>query len=146
MLEQPTDSILREINALQFCDKSDLDKRYEELFGKPPRCRKMQILRSEIAYKIQENYYGELDAEHKSKLDETAAALGKDDGWRRKKPKGYLPGTRIVKTWHGKTYEVTVRSDNMFEHDGELFKSLSAVARKITGTRWSGRTFFGLDK
>jgi len=53
------------------------------------------------------------------------------------------PGTRIIREWDGDTHEVTVVRDG-YSYRGQHYDSLSAIARKITGTRWSGPVFFGL--
>jgi hypothetical protein len=55
----------------------------------------------------------------------------------------FKPGSRLVREWHGTVYQVSVLS-NGFELNGKTFKSLSAIARHITGTPWSGPKFFGL--
>jgi hypothetical protein len=55
------------------------------------------------------------------------------------------PGTRLLREWHGVTYEVTIMGDGV-ECNGKHYRSLSEVARAITGTRWSGPLFFGLKK
>ena len=61
-------------------------------------------------------------------------------------PKAALTcGTRLLREWQGTPHWVTV-TDAGFEYDGILYKSLSAIARKITGTAWSGPAFFGLKK
>ena len=54
-----------------------------------------------------------------------------------------MPGTRLVRDWHGETHTVTVR-DRGYEWRGQTYRSLSLVAREITGTNWSGPRFFGL--
>lgn len=59
------------------------------------------------------------------------------------KSKTLTPGTRLVRQWQGQTYQVTVL-DSGFEFKGEQYSSLSAIARQITGTPWSGPLFFGL--
>ena len=56
-----------------------------------------------------------------------------------------LPGTRFVRIWKDRRYEVLAH-ENGFEYEGRMFRSLSAVAREITGTRWNGKIFFGLKK
>ena len=53
------------------------------------------------------------------------------------------PGTRLLRQWNGKTHQVMV-VEGGFEYEGECYKSLSAIARLITGTRWSGPLFFGV--
>ena len=55
------------------------------------------------------------------------------------------PGTRLIREWQGRTYEVVVRDDG-FCWQGTPYRSLSAIARKITGTAWSGPLFFGLKQ
>jgi hypothetical protein len=57
----------------------------------------------------------------------------------------FRPGTAIVKEWRGKTYNVTVLADG-FEYEGKSHRSLSEIAREITGTRWNGPAFFGIRK
>lgn len=53
-------------------------------------------------------------------------------------------GTKLFRVWKGKKYEVTVGAHGKYILNGEEFKSLSAVARRITGTKWNGKTFFGV--
>lgn len=53
------------------------------------------------------------------------------------------PGARLLREWRGRTHEVTV-TDTGYVYRGQTYKSLSAIARQITGTRWSGPAFFGL--
>ena len=55
-----------------------------------------------------------------------------------------VAGSRYERVWKGKKYEVTVLGKDRFEFDGEIYTSLSAVARAITGTRWNGKVFFGV--
>ena len=56
----------------------------------------------------------------------------------------YKPGTRLVRVWKGETHEVTILEGGLEWH-GQRFNSLSKIAREITGTRWSGPAFFGLN-
>jgi hypothetical protein len=55
------------------------------------------------------------------------------------------PGTRLLREWRGRTYEVTVTAEGRFACAGSTYRSLSAVARAIIGTRWLGPAFFGLN-
>ena len=55
----------------------------------------------------------------------------------------FKPGTRLIREWQGRTHEVTVLEQG-FRWNGETYRSLSAIARAITGTRWNGHVFFGL--
>ncbi len=54
-------------------------------------------------------------------------------------------GTKIVREWHGREYEVVVRGEK-YEYNGKLYRSLSGVARAITNTNWNGNEFFGIRK
>ena len=60
------------------------------------------------------------------------------------KNRNMTQGTRLVKEWKGKIYTVTITVDGRYEYDGEIYRSLSAVADKITGTHWNGKKFFGV--
>jgi len=62
---------------------------------------------------------------------------------RRRQASRPVVGTRIVRTWQGQRYEITVVAAG-FEYEGRRYRSLSAIAREITGTRWNGPAFFGL--
>ncbi len=55
-----------------------------------------------------------------------------------------MPGTTLIREWDRHEYRVTVTSDGLYELDGKRYKSLSAAAKAITGTHWSGPAFFGL--
>jgi hypothetical protein len=64
-------------------------------------------------------------------------------GYRRKQAGALTPGSRLVREWHGRSHTVEV-GDNGFLYAGRRYRSLSEVARAITGARWSGPRFFGL--
>lgn len=132
--------MIAEINSLQRMDVGALHAKYGELVPDLAKCRKCEILRAEIAYRLQERFYGiSVPEATKAKL----VANGAD-----RTPGNGLPlaGTRLVREWKGVTHEVIVRDDGVVEYGKGLYRSLSAVARKITGTNWNGRIFFGLKK
>jgi hypothetical protein len=94
-----------------------------------------------VAYRLQEKALGGLTGAVKRKLKLLAQQA---------QPGGALeafislkPGTKLVRSWHGKTFTITVLQDG-FEYDGKRYGSLSQIACLITGTRWSGPRFFGL--
>jgi hypothetical protein len=93
------------------------------------------MLRRLLAFEIQAEVYGGLDAELRQKLRRAQTAVAK-------KP-GLQPGTTITREWRGAQHEVQV-IDGGFVHAGTTYESLSEVARAITGARWSGPRFFGL--
>ena len=98
---------------------------------------------SRLAYRIQDLAYGGLSEETQAQLREIAE--GHEQASKRSNKNGPVAGTRLVREWNGERHEVTVTRDG-YEYRGRPYKSLSAVARTITGTRWNGPAFFGLRK
>ena len=104
------------------------------------------IPESRLAYRIQELAYGGLKPETVARLEALAEDLDGGDPDRRRRRAAQdrpIAGTRLLREWQGVEHRVTVRDED-FEYKGHAFKSLSAVARAITGTRWNGLIFFGL--
>ena len=141
----PPVQVLSRLAALQTTPIADLKQQWRELFGKePPPFNKAYIL-SRLAYRIQELAYGGLKPETRARLE----ALGEQlDGGNvvLRRIRAYsrpLPGTRLIREYDSVQHVVTVRADD-FEFEGRPYRSLSAIARHITGTRWNGWTFFGL--
>jgi hypothetical protein len=140
----PTD-VLRRLAALQTASTADLKQQWRELFGKEPPAFNRPYLQSRLAYRIQELVYGGLKPETVARLE----ALGeKLDGGnvtlrRIRADDRPIAGTRLVREYRGGEHVVTVLADG-FEFEGRPYRSLSAIARAITGTRWNGWTFFGL--
>ena len=98
-----------------------------------------------LAYKIQENAYGGFKPSTRSQLRRIARDLEKSAGLPEIKIQHKLKaGTRIFREWRGDTYEVVV-TEAGYEYRGVGYRSLSEIARKITGARWSGPAFFRLN-
>lgn len=138
-----TDSVLIQLAALKDKSISDLKAMWTDLFDKPPPpVAGCVYLESRLGYRIQELAYGGLKPETVKRLD-ALATHGVDPGKRRiERP---LAGTRLVREWQGVEHHVTTLVDG-FEWQGRRFKSLSAVAKAITGTQWNGPAFFGLRR
>jgi Protein of unknown function (DUF2924) len=102
----------------------------------------IELLRMGLAYKLQEQRQGGLSRDTRTMLRHAAAA-GEEPPRLVPLPRKLTPGTRLVRDWHGVGHSVTVL-DRGFEYDGRSWKSLSAIAREITGTQWNGPKFFGL--
>ena len=147
-------SLIREIAALRELTVGQLRARYLELFGEETKTRNKEFLFKRIAYRLQEKKYGGLTDRARAH----AQALAEDAPIRRKLPSGTtteglmprdqrLPptGSVLKRTFAGVEHAVTVLDDG-FEHQGERFKTLSQVAKRITGTQWNGFGFFGLLK
>jgi Protein of unknown function (DUF2924) len=140
-----TDPVLARVAALKTTPTLELKSQWRELFGKEPPPFNRRYLESRIAYRIQELAYGGLKPETRKRLQ----ALGEElDGGNPVKRRTRLDdrpvaGTRLIREWQGIEHCVTVLSEG-YEYQGRPYKSLSAVARAITGTRWNGWIFFGL--
>jgi hypothetical protein len=106
-----------------------------------------ELLIRAVAYRMQELTLGGLRPELQRQLRQIAHQL-KQPGATAIYPRPQLkPGTRLIREWQGRTYEVTVLDDGYgFSWQGTQYRSLSAIARKITGTAWSGPLFFGLKQ
>ncbi len=140
-----TDSVLASIAALPSLPMPALKARWRELFQTEPPAFNRAYLESRLTYRIQELAYGGLSLATVARLDAIAADEKYVDREtaRKRIPDRPVPGTRLVREWQGVEHAVTVL-ENGFEYRGRPFKSLSAVANAITGTRWSGPLFFGL--
>jgi Protein of unknown function (DUF2924) len=95
-----------------------------------------------VAHRMQEVALGALRPELQRQLHQIALEL-KQTGAATTRLSQLKPGTRLMREWRGRTYEVSVLDDG-FSWQGTDYRSLSAIARKITGTAWSGPLFFGL--
>jgi hypothetical protein len=140
-------SVLRQLAALRSASTAELKLRWRELFDADPPQFSRPFLQSRLTYRVQELAYGGLGTETVSRLE----ALGeKLDGGnivlrRLRADDRPLVGTKLVREHKGVQHVVTVLHDG-FEYEGRPYQSLSAVARYITGTRWNGWTFFGLNR
>ncbi len=102
-----------------------------------------ELLLRAVAYRMQEVVLGGLRPQQQRQLRQFAHQLN-DSQQGRVRPRPELkPGTRLVREWQGRTHEVLVLDDGL-SWQGTSYRSLSALARKITGTAWSGPLFFGL--
>ena len=137
----------REIAALPEMNIAQLRVKWRQrLKEAPPSHVRKQLLVPILAYKLQEQEYGALRPEIRRQLEKIAGRYRQDPNAKVepiREPKRIKPGTRLLRQWNGKTHQVLVVEDG-FEHEGQRYKSLSMIARKITGTRWSGPLFFGL--
>ena len=141
----PPADVLGRLAALKDTPTAELKQQWRELFGREPPAFNRPYLVSRLAYRIQELAYGGLRPETRARLE----ALGEQlDGGnvvlrRTRADSRPLTGTQLLREWHGVEHTVTVLADG-FDWEGRPYKSLSAIARAITGTRWNGWTFFGL--
>jgi hypothetical protein len=135
--------VLRRLEALRDLSLDELRKEWRRLYrSQPPRLSRDLLVRA-IAYRIQEHRYGGLSKATSRKL----AALGKAHQLGEKitveGAQQIRAGTRLMREWSGRTHMVTVE-ENGFTYTERSYRSLTAIARDITGARWSGPRFFGL--
>ncbi|MBI5724823.1 MAG: DUF2924 domain-containing protein [Planctomycetes bacterium] len=141
-------TILKQLAELQDMPYPALKERWRSLYGTEPPAYKREHIIRRLAYRIQELAFGGLPDETKAELERIAEedeGRRKGNPTRRGKSKGTrpLPGTRIVRDWNGQRHEITA-VEGGFEYKGRKYKSLSAIAKAITGAHWSGPQFFGL--
>src|SRR5262245_5296761 len=133
-----SNSVLAQIGALKSMPVTALKARWRELFDAEPPPYNRRFLESRLAYRIQELAYGGLKPETLARLAALAEQIdGKPTRRARAAQERPTAGTRLVREWQGVEHSVTVRDDG-YEHQGRPYKSLSAIARLITGTRWNG--------
>ena len=124
----------------------ELRGEWRRLHRTPPPVRlSRDLLTPGISYKLQERAYGGLSMATARKLEQ-AAVDPLSRGAAKPTPSVSLrPGTRLVREWRGVTHTALIHADGIEWH-GQRYRSLSLVARKITGARWSGPRFFGLRR
>ena len=137
--------ILARLAALKAMSVKELKAEWQTLFDTPAPNNSRTFLENRLAYRIQELTYGGPDKQTRRLLDLLADEV---EGTLTRKaqiadPRNSVVGTKLIREWDGVAHTVTVLKDG-FEWDGKRYKSLSAVARSITGTRWNGYRFFGL--
>ena len=152
-------SIPAQIAKLQAMTVGQLREEYLRLFGEEARSRNHTWLWKRCAWRVQELEYGGLSERAKRRLEE----LMPDAELALRTPRGRVqeardmavrqtrdrrlpqPGTVLLKTYKGQRLVVEVLHDG-FSYEGQVFRSLSAVARAVTGTQWNGWAFFGLNR
>lgn len=133
-------SVLRQLAALQNLKLPELQEKWRDLYGtEPPNFSRQFILR-QLAYRVQELFYGRLKPEVKERLKQAAES---ESATQEPQKPDFTIGTKFIRIWNKREYEVSVVSGS-FEYQGQKFKSLTAIAEKITGVHRNGRKFFGL--
>jgi len=163
---QALGGIPAQLAELERMSVEQLATKYRTLYGEPTRTRNKGYLRKRLAWRIQELTQGGLSPKALERIRQLGDEL--PERWRMRAglptppteppvvvtaPQPLVPrdprippvGSVLRRAFGGKQHDVTVLADG-FEHAGEHFKTLSAVAMRITGTRWNGFLFFGLTK
>jgi Protein of unknown function (DUF2924) len=137
-------ALSREIEALSDLTIDELKKRWRSNYAcaPPGRCSK-QLLVAAIAYRMQERAFGGLKPSVVRRLDWIADGSDEPQIVKTRPVTQASPGTVLIRDWRGQSHHVTVLERGVL-YRKENYRSLSQVARVITGTRWSGPLFFGL--
>lgn len=109
----------------------------------PPNLLRRDLLELGVAWKLQERVLGGLSAPTKRQLAELARTMATKSDLAPARKVTLKPGARLVRAWGGETHEILVVEDG-FVWRGKTWRSLSVIAREMTGTHWSGPRFFGL--
>ncbi len=148
-------TISTQLAALEAMTVAELAVKWQELFGEPTRSRNKAHLRKRLAWRIQELAEGGLSERARARIEELAADA--PVRWRKRKETAHIqrvprrdprlpePGTVLTRDYKGTQYRVTIQPDG-FEYDDQRYRSLSSIARQITGTNWNGFLFFGLTR
>lgn len=137
-------NIHSQIDHIGTLDRTELGELWKQQFSvAPPKGVKRGLLERAEAYRLQTKRFGRLKPNVRKRLISLASASEADVSIAPRRD--VLAGTRFVREWHGKTYQVTATNDG-FDWNGKTYRSLSAIAKEITGAKWSGPRFFGIDK
>jgi Protein of unknown function (DUF2924) len=135
--------VSRRLEALSDLSPDELRKEWRRFYrSQPPRLSRDLLVRA-IAYRIQELRYGGLSKVTRRKLAALVQARRSDEEIAPESAPRISAGARLVREWSGRAHTVMVEEDG-FTYAGRSYRSLTAIAREITGARWSGPRFFGL--
>ena len=130
----------RELASIAGQPRADLVRTWNQLAGSPPsKGMSAALLRQAVAYELQVRRWGGLSSGVTRLL---CKAVHDQHPSLVQRPPDLQPGFRLLREWNGREHVVDVMEDG-FEWEGRRYRSLSAVARAITGARWSGPRFFG---
>jgi hypothetical protein len=141
----PNSAVTALIHSLPTVPKERLVELGKENFGKVPGKIHPELMRPILAFRIQERAYGGLSPETKERLRQVMGSLEPKRRSHSEARNRFKPGTRLVREWKGRKYEV-ILTDDGYDYLGKKYKSLSPIACEITGTHWSGPAFFGTRK
>ena len=138
------DALNVQLAALSGMDASELRAEWRRLYrSHPPKMLRRDMLELGVAWKLQERALGGLSAATNRQLAELARTVATKSDLTNARKVILKPGARLVREWNGETHEVLVVEDGFLWRD-TTWRSLSVIAREMTGTHWSGPRFFGL--
>jgi hypothetical protein len=139
-------AVEQEVAVLGGLPVDALRERWAQLFGgPPPKSLRREFLIKACAYQIQVKAFGGLSVATRRRLKAIAEGARTGEAVPISGSLRIKPGTRLVRAWGGKVHTVTAVPKG-FEYQGQRYRSLSAIAKAITGTSWNGRVFFGVNQ
>ena len=138
------ESLASEIASLSRLDIDEVRERWKAMFGKAPsRDISRSFVTRAIAYRLQEKTFGGLKPSTRRLLARAAEESATGSSPKKPQIRKAQSGTVLIREWQGNAHRVTMLDDGV-SFNGKHYRSLSEVAREITGSRWSGPRFFGL--
>jgi hypothetical protein len=128
------EAVKHEVQSLTRLDLEGLRSAWRARYGPAPKLRSPELVRLALAYRIQSDSSGSLDPATRRRL-RTGVGIGQRDN--------IAAGVRIAREWRGRTFDIE-RVEGGYRWNGEVYASLSKLARAITGTKRNGPKFFGL--
>ena len=145
MRPEQSKGLQAEIARLDDLGLDDLREHCIQTLGHVPPHHGTALLRRRLAYELQARACGDLPVDVRQRLRRLHKAFKTNPAYTPLPGRGVKPGTVLTRSWRGVTHQVQV-TEQGFEYRGERYASLSEVARRITGTRWSGPLFFDLKR
>ena len=144
-MDQKTEVTRELIRRLPTAGRDELLKLWQKNSAGASQGLRRSLILPILAYRIQERVYGGLDPDSERRLREAVGEPKPQGSRKTEKAQVFKPGTRILREWKGQIHEVLITSSG-FEYKGESFRTLSPIAKRITGTHWSGPVFFGTKR
>ena len=137
-MKEDTGSRTTSLKNLELCENDEIRQLYRQHVGQNPPIRASRnFLTGNLGWVMQARARKQNPAALHSQL------ISRSQPDRKRLTDRYRPGTKLVREWHGVTYEVTITHQG-YQWEGRLYRSLTAIAREITGAGWSGPRFFGI--
>jgi len=141
------------LEELQYLSRQELTKKWKQLFKKnSPQHARKEFLIKHISWEMQAKEKGGYSVQTQKKLDKLSEKLSKNENVNEdikilKEPSSFeiKQGTKLIREYKGEKHEVTALEKG-FEYNNKIYKSLSAIANMVTGTKWNGKVFFGIKK
>lgn len=140
-----SDAVREGLARLQAMSTVALRCEWRRVYKSPPAQFTPDMLLRGLAWRLQKGLSGGLERRVARELERQAMVLRSDGARAKGSRQAIKAGTRLVRSWQGVTHSVLALEEG-FEYQGKHYRSLSAIAEVITGTRWSGPRFFGLSQ